>query len=186
MQIFSLREFLDVTDDESRIIADLSTFKCSRDSDIEHFLIKTAIPFEKAHKSRTYLVLDKKKLLKNEVNILAYFTVGMDHLLIKDAVSKSMKRKLNGIFSDDRVPCYLLGQLGKNDRFKDEVSGDDILNGALSVLLDAHELIGGRFVRVDCKDIDDVLDFYKRNNFTLLPDKEDGYNQLVRFIDVKK
>jgi hypothetical protein len=122
------------------------------------------------------------------IEILAYFSVAMDHLLIREGVSGTLRRKLNGIFNDDRVPCYLIGQLARNDSCPKEVlDGEEILNYALSVLLDAHDIIGGRFVRVDSKECVGLLSFYQSNGFRLLPDKEEhGLCQLVRFISSKK
>ena len=165
----------------------MSSFKCSKDSDIQDFLCNNAIPFEKAHKSRTYIILDPASIEKEELDILAYFSVAIDHLLIREKVSKSFKKKLNGIFSDDRVPCYLVGQLARNDSFsKEDIHGEEILDYAFNVLMDAHDLVGGRFVRVDCKDCEQIKAFYVNNHFTLLPDKEDhGLCQLVKFLPVK-
>jgi hypothetical protein len=122
------------------------------------------------------------------VEVLAYFSVAMDFLLIREGVSKTFKRKLNGIFNDDSVPCYLIGQLARSDSCpKETLRGEEILDYALSVLLDAHDLVGGRFVRVDSKECDGLLSFYMENGFTLLPDKEEnGYCQLVRFISSEK
>ena len=108
----------------------------------------------------------------------------MDYLLIREGVTKTFRKKLNGIFNDDSVPCYLIGQLARSDSCpKEALDGEEILNYALNVLLDAHELIGGRFVRVDAKECNGLLSFYKENGFRLLPDKEEhGYCQLVRFL----
>ena len=108
----------------------------------------------------------------NEPDILAYFSVAIDQLVIGDQVSSNMKRNLNGIFNDRIVPCYLIGQLARNDAYsRTDISGEKILNFALSVLMDAHDLVGGRFVRIDCKDIESLLKFYTDNGFTKLPDK---------------
>ncbi|MDD1771309.1 MAG: hypothetical protein LUQ09_00120 [Methanomassiliicoccales archaeon] len=94
-----------------------------------------------------------------------------------------MKRKLNGIFQNDEVPCYPLGQVGKNDVYEDDINGKEIIEFALNVIMDAHEMVGGRFVSVDCKDVNGLLNFYKVNDFSLLPEKDDhGYYQLVKFL----
>jgi hypothetical protein len=47
----------------------------------------------------------------------------------------------------------------------------------------AHDLIGGRFVRVDCKNIPQLVEFYKANGFgELQTDDKTGLLQLVRFL----
>ncbi|HNU36118.1 MAG TPA: hypothetical protein PKJ15_05920 [Methanomassiliicoccales archaeon] len=94
-----------------------------------------------------------------------------------------MKRRLNGIFQNDILPCYLLGQVDKNDRYADMIKGKEIVDLALNIVLDAHELVGGRFISADCKDSDGLLRFYRDSGFTVLP-SGDGreYHRLVRFI----
>lgn len=42
------------------------------------------------------------------VEIIAYFSVAVHRLLIREGVSKSLKRKLNGVFSNERIPCSLI------------------------------------------------------------------------------
>jgi hypothetical protein len=44
-----------------------------------------------------------------------------------------------------------------------------------------HTLIGGRYVLIECHDMDKVVDFYRNNSFELLQlDKSDDYLQMVR------
>lgn len=168
---------------ESIAEANLSSFKCPIDPDIQDFLTDRAIPFEKAHKSRTYLIVAPGSSRCARLSILAYFSVAIHHLQIPDAVSKSMKRKLNGIFNNDIVPCYLIGQLARSDSCsKMGLGGHELLGYALNVLADAHELVGGRFVLVECKEQEKLLSFYQRNGFVLLPEKEGAYCQLAKFI----
>lgn len=154
------------------------------DPDIQDFLVKRAIPFEKAHKSRTYLVAAPEPSVPGKMEILAHFSVAIDHHLIRSDVSKTLKRKLSGIFNNDIVPCYLLGQMGRNDTCSKELlSGVDLLAHALKILFQAHGLVGGRFVRIDCKESDGLLRFYKDNGFTLLPGRTtNGLCQFVKFI----
>lgn len=169
--------------EESEVLADLSTFRCARDPDIENFLMEDAIPFEKAHKARTYLMIELDSMEKREMAIVAYFTIALKCFQIGDGVSASMKRKLNGIFQNDIIPCYLLGQLGKNDRYADQLRGREVIELAMDLIMDAHERVGGRFISVDCRDSDGLLRFYRDSGFTLLPSKNlHGLHQLVRFI----
>jgi hypothetical protein len=83
-----LREILSVDPDESVISKDLTSFKCRRDSDIETFLKEKAVPFEKAHKSRTYIVVKRRSVGDRELEILAYFSIALSSMKIKDTVSK--------------------------------------------------------------------------------------------------
>jgi len=161
----------------------LSTFRCRRDSDIEDFLRNKAIPFEKAHKGRTYLVVGKESAESKELRIQAYFSLALSNMRIQKGVSRTQRKRLNGIFADDLVPCFLIGQLARNDQHPEEIGGDEIVAHAMSICKMGHDLVGGRFVRVDCRDIPGLVDFYERNGFRRLQtDDKTGLLQLVRFI----
>ena len=182
-EIFSLREILSADSDESGVSKDLSTFKCERDSDVERFLKEGAIPFEKAHKSRTYIVVRRDSARERELKILAYFSIALSNMKIRDTVSRSRRKRLSGIFEDSETPCYLIGQLAKNDTYEGDIQGKELIEYALSMFKIAHDLVGGRFVRVDCKNIPHLVEFYKANGFgELQTDDKTGLLQLVRFL----
>lgn len=168
--------------DLSKIKKDLTGFRCIRDSDVEEFLRRDSIPFEKAHKSRTYIVVKKRTLDQKSLAILGYFSLAISRMKISKEVSRSKVRKLNGIGERLDVPCYLIGQLGKNDEYSDDIDGNRLISYAMSFLQNGHEQIGGRFVRVDCRDVDALCKFYKRNGFTSYQrDRESNLMQLVRY-----
>lgn len=50
-------------------------FSCQRETDLENFLNKRAITYEKADHGKTYLIVDKDKLENNEFVVVAYFTI---------------------------------------------------------------------------------------------------------------
>ncbi len=182
-EIFSLREILSADSDGSVVSKDLSSFKCGRDPDVEGFLKENAIPFEKAHKSRTYIVVNRESATQRELRILAYFSIALSNMKISDTVSKTTRRRLSGIFEDSETPCYLIGQLAKNDIYEGDIQGKELIEYALSMFKIAHDLVGGRFVRVDCKNIPHLVDFYKANGFgELQTDDKTGLLQLVRFL----
>jgi hypothetical protein len=132
--------------------------------------MKMAIPFERSHKAKTFLIMNGSSIEKDKVEILAFFSLAMDHLNIGDEVSRSLKKKLSGIFENDTVTCFLLGQLARNDEYPDGIDGKEILDHAINILSGAQRLIGGRFVRVDCKDVKGLLRFYQENGFSILPE----------------
>ena len=168
--------------DLARIRRDLAGFKCARDPEIEVFLRESAIPFEKSHKSRTYLLIKRRSAGQKDLAILAYFSLAISRMRISKGVSRSKMRKLNGIGERRDVPCYLIGQLGKSDHYSDEIGGDCLVRYAMSFLQNGHEQIGGRFVRVDCKDVKGLCRFYERNGFTSYQkDQRSGLVQLVRY-----
>lgn len=159
----------------------MAGFRCVRDSDVEGFLREDAIPFEKAHKSRTYLVV-KRRPANQDLAILGYFSLAISWMRISQDVSRSKVRKLNGIGEKRDVSCYLIGQLGKNDEYSGDIDGNRLISYAMSLLQNGHEQLGGRFVRVDCRDVKALCKFYERNGFTSYQkDRTSSLMQLVRY-----
>lgn len=141
-----------------------------------------SIPFEKAHTSRTYLILEKKSSPDEGIAILAFISLALTSFSIQKDVSNSMRKRLNGIFMNDDVPCFLIGQLGKNDRYWDKITGSELIDYAMNFLQKGHDLVGGRFVRVDCREDERLIRFYEENGFMRVQmDDEPGLLQMVRF-----
>lgn len=161
----------------------MSSFRCRFDSDVERFIKEKAIPFEKAHRSRTYIVVNRESAAEKELEIMGYFSIALSNMKIKDTVSRSQRRKLSGIFEDRETPCYLIGQLAKNDPHREHIRGRELVEYALNLFRTAHDLVGGRFVRVDSKNTPCLVDFYQACGFRKLQtDAKTGLLQLVRFL----
>jgi hypothetical protein len=77
-------------------------------------LKEKAVLFEKTSKSRTFLIVNEKSLNEGKFETLGYFTLALKVLKISDNVSKSLVKKLDGLFKNiHETPVYLIGQLGK-------------------------------------------------------------------------
>jgi len=174
-----LKEVLAISHDEQPILNKLSEFDCRLDPDVERFLKVKAIPYEKAHKCRTYLIVDSRFEGGSGPRILAYVSVALSNLKVKEHVSKTMKKRLDGIFQNDEVPCYLIGQLGKNDRYSREIEGCELINYAMNIIRIGHKAVGGRFVRIDVKRNDKLIRFYEENGFRMV--QEDDESDLIQF-----
>lgn len=113
--------------------------------------------------------------------ILGYFTLGMKHIIIGEGVSKTQIKKLDGFKKDaTSLNCYLIGQLAKNDLYKDNIKGYEVLEYALNTLKECYSLIGGRVVLVECEDKPKLIKFYKDNHFIQLQkDMSTNYVQMV-------
>jgi hypothetical protein len=160
-----------------------SNFFCKKDRDVQSFLHNKAIRFEDADKSRTYFVVDEEKLNESKLAIFGYFSLGIKSIDLAEDVSKSQRRKLDGLSKNaDSLNVYLIGQLAKNDSYKDKVTGTELLNYAIPLIKNCMRIIGGRVVLVECKNQEKLVDFYKKQNFTILQETEDSKNmiQLVR------
>jgi len=116
--------------------------------------------------------------------ILAYLTVAISNMKFKPYVSKTMKKRLNGIFQNDEAPCYLIGQLGKNDNYSDKVEGRELIDFAMGIIGIGYNAVGGRFVRVDSRNNTKLMKFYEKNGFRLVQtDDESDLIQFVRFFE---
>ena len=164
-------------------------FKCLRDNDIQSFLHDKAALFNRKGKSKTHLVLDQEALENGSVNIVAYFSLAIQLLRIPEGTSVTQIRLLDGLYSRKggeqitEIPSFLIGQLAKNDLYSSSVSGSLILEYALSVISTAEEMVGGRVVYVECRDIPQVISFYENNGFKIFRrDPDDGLVQLCCII----
>lgn len=174
------------------LIAGISSFSCSKNPDLEHFLKKSSFLYEDISKSRSYLIIDAESL-GGVLSILAYFSIGMKTLILPENLSGRQLRQLDG-YSDKMykrritsLPVYLIGQLAKNDHFASEVTGDELIQAAVSVIRDIQQRLGGRLIAVDCKPIKALHNFYERNHFIMIGHNEDNdLDQFVFFLNRKR
>jgi len=168
----------------------ISSFICPSDPDIESFLKTRAIKFENASKSRTYLLFDEEAVHNGELRLMAYFTIALHVLVVPEGFSGNQVKKLDGFSSTLRgrrlseFPCYLIGQLGKNATYPAySITGDVIMEYALGVIGQSSELVGGRIILIECKPIDDLINFYRRNGFSDYDDEPDlDGNSMIQMI----
>jgi hypothetical protein len=169
------------TEAEGAVREAIAVFSC-KDKDVEHFLKSKACGFEKRDKSRTYLVVEQERYVAGEFVILGYFTLSLKALEFRDTLSKSKIKDIDGFSKEvGGVALVLIGQFGKDEMEAEEVSGKELLDICMSKVYEVHALIGGRYVLIECRDIDKVVDFYCGSGFDLLQsDRSDEYLQLVR------
>lgn len=176
---------------EAETLEIISKFYCSKDPDVENFLKNRnkAILYEQKSKSRTYITFNEEAMNEGTFQLYSYFTVAIQSFKIPDVMSQNQIRKLDGLYakkgneSITEIPVFLIGQLGKNELYPDRITGDEIIETALSVIGRAKDLVGGRVVLIECNDIPKLVDFYERNDFTVIrKDPEDGQLQMIRRI----
>lgn len=95
------------------------------------------------------MLCDELALVNNKWNILGYFSFSLKTLLLPENMSISARKELDGYRGKIHgipiraVPCYLIGQLAKNDIANhDMIVGSDILYAALDVIKIAHGAVG--------------------------------------------
>ena len=164
----------------------LSLFFCPKSSDVETFLKEKAIQFEKASRARTYLVLNEKTLSDGKIEIIAYFTIATKALNLSSEITKSTRKRLDGLGNKNTstLVVYLIGQLGKNERFYSEINGDEIITLAVATIKEAYRVVGGRCILVECERIPFLIKLYERNGFSFLQDsiENDSLVQFIRYI----
>jgi hypothetical protein len=181
--VISLEEAVKVVQEEE-IAKSLAGFRCSLNLEVQSFLVERAIMFQKAHKSRTYLIMDDDL---RDPKVLAYFTLALHLMDVGNVVSKSLRRDLFGPFysassRDQAVACFLIGQIGKAGDASERISGDRLMNLALSILDGVQGRIGGRFVKLDCEDIPALIGFYRAHGFRVVQRSEErDMVEMVRF-----
>lgn len=94
--VIPLGEMLSKEYDEELLCKSFEKFSCQREVDLENFLVKKAIPYEKTNYGKTFLLIDTKKLEESkELVVVAYFTIAQKAVDISD-ISKKKKRKMLG------------------------------------------------------------------------------------------
>ena len=165
----------------------INTFQCKKNLQVEEFLKKEALIYEKANISRTFVVLDNRNGLysnDNVLKLLGYFTVALKVLDIPETITSSQKRKICGFRFDGitEVPVYLIGQIGKNDRYAFEISGTELISWAESVIKEAFKHVGGRIILLECENREKLIKFYRSCGYTLLPKSVDDSTNLIQFV----
>lgn len=156
-----------------RLDALLYSFSCPLDLDIEAFIHNRAIEFEKLSKSCTYLVCEEEALIKKkELFIYGYFSMSLKTLRIPEGISNRKRKELDGFSAKihgepvKEIPCYLIGQLAKNAAVtKGQMPGSELVEYARSVAAAAKRAVGGRYMMIECRDREKLLQFYEKNHF---------------------
>lgn len=164
---FSLSEIIEKPVSNNKIKKLLQTFKCDQNLDLQDFLHNKALVFEKNLRSRTYLYIDN-----NTKNIVAYFTIAINTLYTDDISSKVIKLLDGYRDNTESIPCFLIGQLGKSDLYKNIKLGQFIIEDAIEIIDNSQMSLGGRFILLDSINIKEVISFYEDNLFFVIEDNQ--------------
>ncbi len=113
--------------DRSDIETSLRGFRCSKNSELQDFLHNKALKLEISHHTRTYI------LFSQDWRIEGFFSLALNILETK-GLSKTLIKKLSTSHNAhlERLPCIILGQLGKDDR--STICGSEILRYAIAII----------------------------------------------------
>lgn len=149
----------------------LNNYKCPLNADVECFLKEKAIEFSKKDISRTFIVMSQ---YKSQNVIVGYFAISSKDTTIKKHMLSNTKRKIISRYAkyDNTTKGYtltipLIGQIGKNynNQYNKLISGDILLKLACDKIKEIQNLIGGRYVFLECEDKENLKEFYEGNGF---------------------
>lgn len=165
----------------------IANFKCSKNKDFETFLKESAIDFSSKKQSITYLIFSR-----STKHFVGYFTLIVKPLLIcmDNSLSKRDLSRINRSCQFDInqnayiTSAYLIAQLGKNDVYKNEIEGYEILECIYSILLNVQKHVGGNIMFLESILEPKVITFYHKNlfrEFSIINNKnEKKYQPMIK------
>ena len=190
--LISLKSLIEQLEEDKELKPLLSSFLCSEDEDIEQFLHNRAINFERLSKSRTYLVFDEEELTTKkitELTIYGYISLALKLLTVPADTSNRVRKELDGLNAKihgeqiEDFPCYLIGQLSRNSTVpSDSLTGKELLSFAQDVISTAVEAVSGRFMMIECRDSQKLVDFYNANGFKEISRVPDNHQPMIQMI----
>ena len=172
-KIITLNELLSQLGEERVDKEILSSFSSPLNKDVENFLRKKAITFDKQSISRTHLVFAS---YRGKTTLVGYFTLAYKEFTIPTKnIGCKLKGRIKrfGTFEPEikayKVSAPLIAQLGKNftDCYSTLITGDELLELACNRVSEIHFIMGGRIVYVECEDKPRLVEFYTRNDFVV-------------------
>lgn len=117
-----------------------------------------------------------------KLRIVAYFTLSHKALVYMPTVSRSTKGKISSNRDSYTAHFVLIGQLGKFmlEDESVEISAEDILRDAFSIIRKSSRLIPCKFILVECSSEEKVHQVYKNNGFSYLQFDDKHYQFFKR------
>ncbi|MGW4842268.1 GNAT family N-acetyltransferase [Nocardia brasiliensis] len=133
---------------------DVSQFDCGKDV-LNKWLQTKALAADKGMTSRTYVWVHE-----NDRAVKAYYAIAPTSVnRAEDGISNSLAAGMRS------VPAFLLAKFALDSSLHGQGYGTDLLIDALSKIMGAAQVSGGRLIVVDAID-EFAFDFYRKYNFT--------------------
>ena len=169
----------------------LLNFQCSKDLDVQEFLNKKAVNFERRGWATTYLLLSEVDFEQGVLRIEGYFSLTHKAVLVNSDVSLSLRKKLTGVKQSTIESFVLIGQLGKrigyysNGEYDEStINAEEIIDDAIAVIQMSSKYIINKHVIVECKPIQKVKQIYTDYGFSDLQySKNEGLHTLYLKLD---
>lgn len=160
-------------------LSKLRGFNCG-DTDLNEFFLKDSFDYAEQLLGVTYVF---------ELNgeVIAFFTVLNDKIINMDEkgkfITNTLPRRIPNSKRRPTYPAVKVGRLGIHNEYKRAGLGSDILTFIKHFFTDSNKT-GCRFITIDAYNKQDVLDFYKKNDFKFLTDKDDGEETRLMWFDL--
>ena len=79
--------------------------------------------------------------------------------------------KYKAVLKEYHIAAPLIGQLGKNYKYKELITGDELLTMAVDMLRHVQSLVGGKFIYLECENNEKLIGFYIRNGFKVFGER---------------
>ncbi|MGL6184702.1 MAG: GNAT family acetyltransferase [Clostridium chrysemydis] len=141
---------------------------------------------EESGKCRTYFIVDKEELENiGKIKLLGFYSLAAHNFNVKEGTSKSKVKRLDGFNKNaTNIQCWLIGQLAKNDKYANQITGKEIIEFAQESILYLYKLAGLRTILIECKHEKKLIEFYKNHGFEFLQESTvDGLVQMTKIIN---
>ena len=156
---------------------DLTGFDCG-DEDLNNFLVEDAKDFLDKRIATSYILEDNGR-------IVAYFCLLNDKTSRQD-VTNNQWNKIKGGFPERKrfgsYPAIKIGRFAVSSEYKGRNIGTDLMNLLKAMLDENPNYSAFRYLTVDA--YLSAIDFYRKNNFKLLSEKQLNDHTRLMFFDM--
>lgn len=140
----------------------LSDFSCPKNFEIESFVKQNALEFAKRKMSITYLVIDEEGQLA-AIFALTHKAVQLTNEGLSGSMRKKIERhaKLDEQSNTYMLSAFLIAQFGKNAQYTEKITGNELMDMTMNILVAVQREIGGGVVYLECEERPQLLTFYE-------------------------
>lgn len=152
----------------------LSDFSCPKNFEIESFVKQNALEFAKRKMSITYLVIDEEGQLA-AIFALTHKAVQLTNEGLSGSMRKKIERhaKLDEQSNTYMLSAFLIAQFGKNAQYTEKITGNELMDMTMNILVAVQREIGGGVVYLECEERPQLLTFYEneQNRFRVFGER---------------
>ena len=175
------------------ILESPNDFECCKsldcgDRDLNDFFRSDALPHRDQLLATTYCLRIKKAMGEKDSPPVAFITFSNDTIrTTKTKNFQLFKRYLSQAIPIEKhypfLPAVKIGRLAVDKKYQGHNFGTYLLNLTKRLFLTGNRT-GCRFITVDAYRSNNVLKFYKKNNFQFLHDGDSGKKTRIMFFDL--